>query len=344
MDFLDDDFYNQGAFLTDIDQETVILAKGGTTSEVSHFDRSNDSVFYLKDFYTDKYLKYSPSETLKVSLKDLRQKLHAPKSKSFEAISNDDEIYQEDFRSLKKEFNEELKKVVLVSREDYLYQDNLIDRKTFFIRAIHFEKGLPYGYWNNDHGILGATPEILFSLQDSKLQTLALAGTAKKGEESQLLNSPKDKVEHDLVIQDIVEKLSHLSSQVTKGQTGISEFKNLIHLKTEISAEISPHTSVSSFVSLLSPTAALGGYPTNRALEFLKSSKFGQKYPKRFFGSAFGMTSKDINLFVVMIRNIEFKKDLLSIESGGGVVNSSDLHKEMEEIKLKRAVIRNHYL
>ncbi|NCY26051.1 MAG: hypothetical protein EBX37_14775 [Alphaproteobacteria bacterium] len=48
--------------------------------------------------------------------------------------------------------------------------------------------------------------------------------------------------------------------------------------------------------------------------------------------------------FLVSIRNVQWKKNLVFIESGGGVVAESELIKEMEEIHLKRNTIKNYYL
>jgi isochorismate synthase EntC len=39
-----------------------------------------------------------------------------------------------------------------------------------------------YGFWNENEGIIGATPEILFDLKDGTLRTMALAGTCPKNQ------------------------------------------------------------------------------------------------------------------------------------------------------------------
>ncbi|RYZ63618.1 MAG: hypothetical protein EOP05_23260, partial [Proteobacteria bacterium] len=75
-----------------------------------------------------------------------------------------------------------------------------------------------YGFWNvsasseRPEGLLGATPEYLFSVDGWELKTMALAGTRSKTESreggSALLADPKERKEHQLVIDDISRVLS----------------------------------------------------------------------------------------------------------------------------------------
>ena len=124
----------------------------------------------------------------------------------------------------------------------------------------------------------------------------------------------------------------------------VHPFKNIIHLRTEIEALVDDSLEYTELTNALSPTAALGGYPQKTSLNFLKHSNYTNKYPERYFGSCFGLISEDARQFVVSIRNIQWKKQFLYIESGGGVVLESDFRKELEEIHLKRETIRKHYL
>jgi isochorismate synthase EntC len=95
---------------------------------------------------------------------------------------------------------------------------------------------------------------------------------------------------------------------------------------------------------IFSPTAALGGRPQNLALAFLEKTLYNQKYPNRTFGSAFGFYSADHAKFIVAIRNIQWNKNDLYIESGAGIVNDSQLPLELEEIGRKRNSILQYYL
>jgi menaquinone-specific isochorismate synthase len=263
---------------------------------------------------------------------------------SFQSIGSEDHLYRDDFQDLLKSFSGNLRKVVMVSRESFLTEKKVAPLIHLVKKALSFGTGTPYGLWGTDFGIIGSTPEELFTLKDGELTTHALAGTSKKGHEQELLNSQKDFLEHNLVVQDISEKLVNFSEKVQVGETHTTEFKDIIHLRTDIRAAVSDDVDVSRLVSALSPTAALGGYPKKESLRFLRETRYFKKYPERSFGSAMGVVSKNESRFVVMIRNVQWKKDTYFIESGGGVVPGSELNKEMNEIYWKRNVVKDYYL
>ena len=70
-----------------------------------------------------------------------------------------------------------------------------------------------YGCWNSKEGILGITPELLFSHTppcNSSVHTMALAGSALIGQEEILLRKEKEQKEHHYVIEGITQQLSPL--------------------------------------------------------------------------------------------------------------------------------------
>ena len=344
--WLDRDFYERGAFLTSPNGESITFGKGGSFAMVEKFYNTSSPVFYLKDFFKSTYLAYIPEEFLSVPSEDVLSYLkknprpHTP----FSSLSNDDDIYQKDFALLKNAFGQNLEKVVLVSRETYGSFEGDKTIKHLIARSVNFGTGLPYGFWDKQYGVIGSTPELLYSIQEGKLQTFALAGTAKEGQELDLLNSSKDRLEHNLVIKDIAEKLKPFTHDLVICETAIHSYKDIIHLKTDLNAKVQPLVDLTELTNTLSPTAALGGYSKNAALDFLKQTHYSSKYTGRYFGSAFGLIAPDIKQFIVSIRNVQWEGPHLYIESGGGVVPESHLEKELEEIHLKRNTIRKHYL
>lgn len=346
LKWLDSDFWKEGAFLTSEDGETITFGKGGKFSRVGAFVKTSKPVFYLKDFYTNSYLAYEPAGVLECTRHEIDEFLQTLKDlqKKFSPIENDDDLYEKDFSLLKSSFGKDLEKVVLISRESYEAFEGESTIKTLLKKAFTFGTGLPYGLWNKEYGVIGSTPELLYNIDMDYLSTFALAGTAKAGEEAQLLSSKKDRHEHNLVIQDIKEKLEDFATDVEVGETHIHPYKNLVHLKTNIEATVEEDVNLLKLTNTFSPTAALGGYPKENSLKFLQGTNYSRKYPTRFFGSAFGLVSEDVKEFVVSIRNVQWQGSHLFIECGGGIVAESDYKKELEEVHLKRETIRRYYL
>lgn len=347
MSILEGDFSEKGAFLKNPSDGSLLIGTGGQFDIVKKFLPDSREVFYLKDFYSDTYLRYTPGKISRLTPTDLEKLLGETviSTPKFQSIGTEDYSYQDDFRDLMKAFSGSLRKVVMISRENFVSDNPTASIVSHLLRkALSFGTGTPYGLWGKDFGIIGSTPEELFTLKDGLLTTHALAGTSKKGFEVELLNSQKDLLEHNLVVQDISEKLVPFSEKVQVGDTHTIEFKDIIHLKTNIEAAVSDGTDISALVSALSPTAALGGYPKKESLKFLRDTRYFKKYPERSFGSAMGVVTKQESRFIVMIRNVQWRKDTFFIESGGGVVPGSELNKELNEIAWKRDVVKGHYL
>jgi isochorismate synthase EntC len=343
-DFINHKFFERGAFITNPESKIVTFARGGETKPIT--ETQKDTCFYLKDFYHNSFLGYFPEETVSFPLAEVREwcRLDSTTNLTILSSKNEDLFYARDFKNLQKTFGDELKKVVLVSCESFRLRDSIEGKKHFFSKSLTYGTGLPYGYWNSDYGVVGSSPEILFSLNDLTLKTFALAGTAPLEQGEILLKSTKDRSEHNFVITDICENLKTISHDLKIHETRLHPYRNIVHLKTDIECQLNNAGNPLALTSLLSPTAALGGYPKSYALRFLSQTEYAKRHPQRYFGSAFGLHTHDTCFAIVMIRNIQWNSDVFSIESGGGVIPESNLESEMKEIHLKRESIKGHYL
>ncbi len=204
----------------------------------------------------------------------------------------------------------------------------------------------PYGFWSENEGMLGATPEILFSRAPGKaFETVALAGTRAKSETTNaaqaLLADPKERYEHQLVIEDLKSQLSGIGD-VAIGSTEAVELPTLYHLKTRIQARPRGTLSFDDFVKLLHPTPALGVSP--RAFGFQEMLRWDDSLVRRRFGAPFGATFATLEgqreHCLVAIRNIQWDSKRIQLGSGCGVVPESDLQREWSELSLKRDSVK----
>ncbi len=340
---LSDFFLGPWAFSTEYFSGKIILGLGGDVSESESIPE--EDCFFLKDFFEEKYHIFKPKKIFHLLKEDLLAILKKTSPSTFSSQGTSDELYQKDFKELKNHLDSNFKKAVLISREEFITQENTSELISNLLRKCFlFESGNPYGLWDKNFGIIGNTPEFLYAIKDSRLFTHALAGSAKIEDKEILLSSKKDQLEHEFVISDLKEKLNHFTTSLLVKPTELTPFKRMVHLKTPIEAQLKPDWTHQLLVSTLSPTAALGGYPSEVAKNFLQNSHYKKVNPKRFFGSAFGFKSKTINQVMVAIRCVQWDGQKLWIESGGGVVLQSTEEKELQEIRLKRDIIKEHYL
>jgi len=194
----------------------------------------------------------------------------------------------------------------------------------------HWNEQIAFGFQLGDEGMAGITPELLFHVRGCFLTTMALAGTCPLDGPS-LLNDKKERWEHDVVIEHIVECLNVLGA-ITVHETKDVRFPTLRHLRTPITVELNQAPSFDDLVARLHPTAALGGWPRAAALNFLSD----HHEDRGRFGAPFGFLTPDEMLCAVAIRSVQWKGRTARVMSEAGVVAGSQADREWRELELKR--------
>lgn len=197
-----------------------------------------------------------------------------------------------------------------------------------------------YGFWKEEEGVLGATPEILFSYKDQLLRTMALAGTCPKTETStreSLLHDEKEMQEHRFVVEDLV-NLFKGQGEIELEGPAILELPTLYHLKTDIRVRGFQATDLLGLIKRLHPTPALGVAPRQAGYQWMAGLP-GQDERGRF-GGPFAFLSGEEALCLVGIRNIQWNRQSSMIGSGCGIVAASELEREWRELFQKRFSVK----
>lgn len=188
----------------------------------------------------------------------------------------------------------------------------------------------------------GATPELLIAVEGDQINTMALAGTIKRGETSvdddalaaTILADPKERYEHQLVVDGVRERLTPLTTQLKIGaEPGILRLKNLQHLYTPVSGTLREKSGVLPLVETMHPTPALGGQPREAALEFIRRA---EPVPRGWYASPVGwIDSKLDGTFAVAIRSAVSQNERVWLYAGAGIVADSTPQREWDETALK---------
>lgn len=198
---------------------------------------------------------------------------------------------------------------------------------------------MAYAWFEGERGFAGATPEVLFSLQDNRLQTMALAGTAKREERSVFAVDEKEIREHEYVAQSLVAKLGDLG-RVTCGERTILDLGALVHFLTPIEVELNETYGPGEWIRRLHPTPALGPLPrTPGTLAQLIAWRQRLGCPDEF-GAPFGVWDNGRFDAVVAIRGVWWEGDRLRLPAGCGVIEASRLVNEWRELRLKREAVK----
>lgn len=204
----------------------------------------------------------------------------------------------------------------------------------------HRAPQFPYAWWNRKEGMAGATPEWLFKVNGTLLETMALAGTARK-EDAALFNLDRKEIrEHEYVAHTIMEKLS-LFGSVTREPREIVDLKNLIHFLSIIRVELSaPVTSLNGLIARLHPTPALGPLPRTAENFALTCGWRHYLHCRKKYGAPFGLLHEGRFQCAVAIRGIHWDRERLYLPSGCGMIAESKLTQEWNELLLKRNAVR----
>lgn len=191
------------------------------------------------------------------------------------------------------------------------------------------------------HAFYGATPELLVQTQGTQLTTMALAGSIGRGktpaEDQQLgqtlLDSEKDRYEHQLVIDRIQDRLTPITSELNIAETGIMTLSNIQHIHTPITGTLKSEDGVLSVLRDLHPTPALGGVPQADALKFMAEI---ETVPRGWYGAPIGWIDYKLDgQFSVAIRSAVMQDRRVWMYAGAGIVEASQPLTEWQETALK---------
>lgn len=199
---------------------------------------------------------------------------------------------------------------------------------------------LSYGWvQGRQGGFAGATPELLFSLDGRRLETMALAGTARSEDRDVFAVDEKEIREHEYVAQSLVAKLLDLG-HLERQSREILDLGLIVHFLTLIQVDLDAPMSTSELLRRLHPTPALGPLPrTDATMERLLEWRGRLGCPPEF-GAPFGLWDHGRFDAVVAIRGVWWQGRQLCIPAGCGIIEASRLVNEWRELRLKREAVK----
>ena len=199
-----------------------------------------------------------------------------------------------------------------------------------------------FGFNSGSSFFFGATPETLFSVNNSELETDALAGSISRGKNiyeddtlaNELLASDKNLREHKKVVDFLISRLEkHTSTIMYKDTPKIRKLRNIQHLWTPIRAKLKSNVNLLSILYDIHPTPAVCGSPQNIAYKHIPLI---ENFERGLFTGVIGWFNfSDVGDFSVAIRSGLIKGNELNAYAGCGIVNGSDADEEFIETKLK---------
>ncbi len=189
---------------------------------------------------------------------------------------------------------------------------------------------------------LGASPERLVRVEDGLVAATCLAGSAPRGATAEqdevlgntLLASMKDRAEHAVVVSALCASLAEVCHEVTApDRPTLMKMANVQHLYTPVQARIEDGMGILDVVASLHPTPAMGGYPREAALAFIREH---EGLDRGWYAAPVGwLDGRGAGEFAVAIRSALLHGAQASLFAGCGIVAGSDPLSEYAESELK---------
>lgn len=191
------------------------------------------------------------------------------------------------------------------------------------------------------YAFYGASPELLASLRGRQLNTMALAGSAARGQTvaadhrlgAGLLASAKEREEHAIVVDKMRDRLAPVMDSLEIGESDLLKLTNIQHINTPIRGILNRRSGILPLVEALHPTPALGGDPRPEALRLIREL---EPIPRGWYGAPVGWIDARLDgEFAVAIRSAVAQEARAWVYAGAGIVADSEPRSEWAETELK---------
>ena len=191
-------------------------------------------------------------------------------------------------------------------------------------------------------GLVGATPELLIRRTGRKVSALVLAGTMPRGatqaEDAQLaatlLGSAKDNEEHGYAVtsmRDAIEPLCQALRVAPRPE--LLRFANVQHLGTWVHGTLAADHSALALAAAVHPTAAVGGTPTDTAVELIRELEHMDR--ERYAGPVGWVDADGNGEWGIALRCAQLDGERARLFAGCGIVAGSDPAAELAEAQVK---------
>ena len=228
-----------------------------------------------------------------------------------------------------------LRKVVL-ARDLYATANRPIDARALLGRLADRYPGC---YTFACDGLVGATPELLISRDGWRVSSLVLAGTTPRGatpdEDSglaaALLGSAKENEEHQYAAASLEQALAPLcQAMYVAPHPALIRLPNLQHLGTRVRGTLtSIDRSALGLAAAVHPTAAVGGTPTDAAVELIRELESMDR--ERYAGPVGWVDADGNGEWGIALRCAQLDGTRARLVAGCGIVAGSDPAAELAE-------------
>ncbi|WP_022903632.1 anthranilate synthase component I family protein [Curtobacterium sp. B8] len=188
--------------------------------------------------------------------------------------------------------------------------------------------------------ITGASPELFVRVQQDRVATRPIAGTARRTGSAPedasavavLSASEKERAEHLMLVdlcRNDLGRVASTDSTTTQGLMTVEQYSHVFHLVTTVACRVEPGHSISDIVRASFPAGTMTGAPKVRAMELIDELETA---PRGFYAGAFGIIDRHGDAVLgLAIRMAVHRGGSARIRASAGIVADSTAHDEWHE-------------
>lgn len=196
--------------------------------------------------------------------------------------------------------------------------------------------------------VIGASPELLFSLRDGEMTTRPLAGTTRRGADDAedqrlarvLLNDPKERAEHMMLVdlhRNDIGRVARFGTVRIRDLMTIKKFSHVQHMSSEVSGIIAPEFDMFDGLASNFPMGTICGTPKVETIKIIDENEPEARGPYGGGVGSFGWNGDCT--FALTLRSVFLNGEKAYTQTCGGIVSDSVSEHEYEEIQRKSAAM-----
>jgi len=198
--------------------------------------------------------------------------------------------------------------------------------------------------------IIGASPELLFRLENGEMQTSPLAGTIKRGKNDEedivlartLLNDPKEIAEHNMLVdmhRNDIGRVARPGTVKVRRLMEIKRFSHVQHISSDVTGVIDKKFTMFDGIANILPGGVVSGAPK---VETVKIIAGNEQAPRGPYGGALGYFGLNGNCtFAIPIRSLFISGNQAFAQTSSGIVYDSVAGNEYQELINKLQAMSN---
>lgn len=218
-------------------------------------------------------------------------------------------------------------------------------------RALRRVNPSPYMFYlrYGDLHVVGSSPEVLVRLEGNRVETRPIAGTRRRGRDSEsdkrmeqeLISDPKERAEHIMLVdlgRNDIGRVCKTGSVHVNELMVIERYSHVMHIVSNVVGEIDHQYDQFDLLQACFPAGTVTGAPKIRSMEIIEEL---EPSSRGLYAGAVGYFSFQGNMDTcITIRTIIIKGNKAYLQAAAGIVADSDPDKEYLETvnKLKGMV------